>query len=258
MEKMSRAVGLICVRCHINGSRWMLSLHDSMAGRHHCGNGTRSQIPLSYVSHTNASKSCCAHSRTFKKGEEEKDDCRVGPATTAGLRKQLRTPVTTGRNLIMENRARCNASIWSLPPVIGRPRLTFSPFFSFSGSLRWKILDLFVSLRPFSARGPLSLSLYTVEVCNLIWDSPTSHKTRSLSLSFTSFFLFLEAATLLGLVRARLSSRLRERGGHHLQLNYNPYLFITRGSICLPQVLQQQQRGRMFHTTSSLKSICRK
>ena len=84
---------------------------------------------LSYVSHTNASKSCCAHSRTFKKGEEKKDDCRVGPATTAGLRKQLRTPVTTGRNLIMENRARCNASIWSLPPVIGRPRLTFSPFF---------------------------------------------------------------------------------------------------------------------------------
>ena len=161
VEKMSRAVGLICVRCHINGSRWMLSLHDSMAGRHHCGNGTRSQIPLSlsYVSHTNASKSCCAHSRTFKKGEEKKDYCRVGPATTAGLRKQLRTPVTTGRNLIMENRARCNASIWSLPPVIGRPRLTFSPFFFFFGVVKMENPRLvsFSSAR-LSARSSLSLS----------------------------------------------------------------------------------------------------
>ena len=114
---------------------------------------------LSYVSHTNASKSCCAHSRTFKKGEEEKDDCRVGPATTAGLRKQLRTPVTTGRNLIMENRARCNASIWSLPPVIGRPRLTFSPFFFFFGVVKMENPRLVrFSSALLSARSSLSLS----------------------------------------------------------------------------------------------------
>lgn len=39
------------------------------------------------------------------------------------------TPVTSRWNLIRENVARCN-SIWSLPPVIGRPRLTFFFFFS--------------------------------------------------------------------------------------------------------------------------------